>query len=43
MKRGKHKVIFTGTATELMQFLAEHPEVQKKNIKIIPKEKEVPA
>ena len=43
VERAKHKVIFTGTAAELMQFLADHPEVQKKKIKIIPKEKEVPA
>ncbi|KKM93645.1 hypothetical protein LCGC14_1206320 [marine sediment metagenome] len=36
------KVIFTGTAAELIPFLAKHPEAQKKNIKIIPKEKEAP-
>lgn len=37
------KVLFTGTAAELMQFLIDHPEVQKKKIKIIEKPKEVPA
>ncbi len=39
----KSKVIFTGTAAELVRFLIEHPEVQKKKIKIIKKEKEVAA
>ncbi len=42
-KKENSKLIFTGTAAELMQFLANNPEVRKKKIKIIPKEKEVPA
>ncbi len=33
----KSKVIFTGTAAELVRFLIEHPAVQKKNIKILRK------
>ncbi len=41
MVKAKSKVLFTGTAAELTHFLAEHPEVQKKNIKIVEKEKEV--
>ncbi len=42
MAEAKSKVLFTGTATELVQFLIEHPEVQKKNIKIVEKEEKVP-
>ncbi len=38
----KSKVIFTGTAAELLQFLTNNPEIQKKKIKIIEKAKEVP-
>jgi len=38
MVEAKSKVLFTGTAAELVRFLAEHPEVQKKNIKIVEKE-----
>jgi len=38
MAKAKSKVLFTGTAAELLRFLAEHPEVQKKNIKIVEKQ-----
>lgn len=41
MVKAKSKVLFTGTAAELMCFLSSHPEVQKKNIKIVEKEEEV--
>lgn len=31
------KVLFTGTAAELVHFLIKHPEVQKKKITIVEK------
>jgi len=41
MAQAKSKLLFTGTAAQLLQFLIKHPEVQKKNIKIVKKEQEV--
>ena len=40
MAKAKSKVLFTGTAAELVQFLIKHPDVQKKDIKIVEKERE---